>query len=152
MQKVHVLGLGVLASRGSGEGSGPSHELSVCVPYTTSVLTRAALNSVVALTRNLGAHVSLVAVQVVPFPLPLDRPAISPSFFEQELNAVARDVEVPVDTQVVIARDREVGFDRAIPPASLVVLATRKRWWPTAQAKLARLLARAGHSVALLEI
>jgi len=152
MQTVHVLGLDVLASRGSWEEPGPSHELSVCVPYTTSVLTRAALKSVVALTRNLGAHVSLVAVQVVPFPLPLDRPAISPSFFEQALKTVARDVEVPVDTQVIIARDREVGFDRAISPGSLVVLATRKRWWRTPQAKLAHLLARVGHSVALLEI
>ena len=110
----------------------------MCVPYTTSVLTRAALSAVVALTRNLGAHVSLVAVQVVPFPLPLDRPAISPSFFEQELKAVVRDIEVPVDTQVVIARDRELAFDRAIAPGSLVVLATRKRWWPTPQVKLAR--------------
>ena len=152
MQNVHLLGLDVLASRGSWEGPGPSQKLSVCVPYTTSVMTRVALKGVVALTRNLGAHVSLVAVQVVPFPLPLDRPAISPSFFEQELRTVVRGIEVPVDTQVIIARDREVGFDRAISPGSLVVLATRKRWWPTSQAKLARLLARVGHSVALLEI
>jgi hypothetical protein len=152
MQKVHVLGLDVLASRGSWKGPGPSHKLSVCVPYTGSDLTRAALSAVAVLTRNLGVHVSLVVVQVVPFPLPLDRPAISPRFFEQELKALVRGIEVPVDTQVVIARDREVGFDRAISPGSLVVLATRKRWWPTPQAKLARLLACAGHSVALLEI
>jgi hypothetical protein len=152
MQTVHVLGLDILASRGSWEGPGPSRELSVYVPYTTSVLTRAALKAVGALTQNLGAHVSLVAVQVVPFPLPLDSPAISPSFFEEELKAVARDIEAPVDRQVVISRDREVAYDRAISPGSLVVLATRTRWWPTPQAKLARLLARAGHSVVLLEI
>jgi len=59
---------------------------------------------------------------------------------------------LPVITQVVIARDREVAFDRAISPGSLVVLATKKRWWPTQQVKFARLLARAGHSVTLLEI
>ncbi len=152
MQNVHVLGLDVLASRGYWEGPGPSQKLSVCVPYTTPDLTRAALKSVVALTQNLGAHVSLVAVQVVPFPLPLDRPAISPSFFEQELKALARDVEVPVDVHVVIARDREAAYDRAISSGSLVVLATRKRRWPTPQAKLARWLACAGHSVTLLEI
>ena len=152
MQKVHVLGLDALASRGSWERPGRSHELSVFVPYTTSDLTRAALSAVVAFTRNLGAHVSLLAVQVVPFPLPLDRPAISMSFFEQELDAVARSIEVPVDAHVIIARDRELALDRGIAPGSLVVLATRKRWWPTAQTKLARLLARTGHSVALLEI
>ena len=152
MQTVHVVGLDVFASRGSWEGPGHWRELSVYVPYTTSVLTRAALKAVGAFTRNLGAHVSLVAVQVVPFPLPLDRPAISTSFLEQELESVARDMEVPVDAQVVISRDLAVAFDRAVSPGSLVVLATRKRWWRTPQAKLARLLARAGHSVALLEI
>jgi hypothetical protein len=152
MQKVHVLGIEALASRGYWEGPGRSRDLSVCVPYTGADLTRAALAAVLALARNLGAHVSLVAVQVVPFPLPLDRPAVSPSLFEQELKALADRVEAPVDAHVVIARDREAAFDRAIAPGSLVVLATRKRWWPTPQAKLARSLARAGHSVALLEI
>ena len=110
MQKVHVLGIEALASRGYWEGPGLSRELSVCVPYTGADLTRAALRAVVAFARNLGAHVSLVAVQVVPFPLPLDRPAVSPSFFEQELKALADKVEVPVDAHVVIARDREAGF------------------------------------------
>jgi hypothetical protein len=152
MQKVHVLGLDVLASRGIWERQDPSHGLSVYVPYTTSDLTTVALKAVVALTRNLSSRVSLFAVLVVPFPLPLDRPAVSPSFFEREMNTLARNVEVPVDTHVVIARDREVGFDRAILPRSLVVLATRKHWWPTPQKKLARFLARAGHSVALLEV
>ena len=152
MQKVHVLGLEAIASRGSSHGPGCSSEVSVYVPYTTAVLTKAALNAAVALSRSLNAHISLVAVEVVPFPLLLDKPAISPGFLQKELKAVARDVELSVDAHVVIARDREVAYDRAIPPGSLVVLATRKRWWPTSQAKLARLLARAGHSVTLVEI
>jgi hypothetical protein len=96
--------------------------------------------------------VSVVAVQVVPFPLPLDRPAVSPTFFAQKLKSATRGIEVGVDTRVVIARDREAAFHRAISPESLVVLATKKRWWPTRQVKLARSLASAGHSVALLEI
>ena len=145
-------GLDVLASRGSWERLRPSPELAVYVPYTTSELTRAALTAVAAFTGNLGAHVLLVAVQIVPFPLPLNRPPVSLSFVEQKLRAAACEIELPVITQVVIARDREVAFDRAISPGSLVVLATKKRWWPTQQVKLARLLARAGHSVTLLEI
>lgn len=152
MQTVHVLGLDALTSRGTCEGQGSSHELSVCVPYTTSELTSVALKAVGALTRNLGSHVSLVAVRVVPFPLPLDRPAVSARFLEQELKTLARSIEVPVAANVVIARDREAAFDRVVPPGSLIVLATRKRWWPTPQTRLARLLARAGRSVALLEV
>jgi hypothetical protein len=153
MQTVHVLGLDVLASRGSQDGSRSSSELPLCIPYTTSDLTRAALRAVAALTRNLGARVSVVAVQVVPFPLPLHRPAVSPTFFAQKLKSATRGIEVGVvDTRVVIARDREAAFHRAISPGSLVVLATKKRWWPTRQVELARSLASAGHSVALLEI
>jgi len=151
MRKVHVLGLDALASRGSSEGP-CSRELPVCVPFTTSDLTKAALNAAVALTRNLGARVSLVAVLIVPFPLPLDRPTVSPRVIEHELQAVARDIELELDARVVIARDRKEAFHRAISPGSLVVLATKKRRWPTRQVKLARLLARAGHSVAVLEI
>ena len=151
MQKVHVVGLDALASRGSRERSGSSRELPVYVPLTTSDLTRAALTAVVALTRNLGARVSVVAVQVVPFPLPLERPAFSPSVVEYELKASARDIELELDAHIVIARDRNEAIRRAILPGSLVVLATKKRWWPTQQAKLARLLAFAGHSVVLLE-
>jgi hypothetical protein len=93
-----------------------------------------------------------VAVLIVPFPLPLDRPAVSSRLVEHELQTVARDIEVPVDAHVIIARDCEEALHRAISPGSLVVLATKKRWWPTRQAKLARLLACAGHSVALLEV
>jgi hypothetical protein len=152
MQTVHVLGLDVLASRGSQDGSRSSSELPLCIPYTTSDLTRAALRAVAALTRNLGARVSVVAVQVVPFPLPLHRPAVSPTFFAQKLKSATRGIEVAVDTRVVIARDREAAFHRAISPGSLVVLATKKRWWPTRQVELARSLASVGHSVALLEI
>jgi len=152
MQIVHVPGLNALASRGACRGAGPSSEFPVYVPYTTAVLARAALRAAVALSRNLGARVSLVAVQVVPFPLPLDEPAVSPGFLQEELKAVARDVEAPVDTHVVIARDSEVAYDRAIPRGSLVVLATKRRWWHTRQANLARLLARDGRNVALVEI
>jgi hypothetical protein len=152
MRKGHVLGRKILASLGSREVSGSSHALHVCVPFTTSDLTRAALNAAVALTRNLGARVSLVAVLIVPFPLPLDRPAVSPRVVERELQGVARDIELELNAHVVIARDREEAFRRAISRGSLVVLATKKRWWPARQVKRARLLARAGHSVALLEI
>lgn len=151
MRKVHTLGRNVLASRRSSEVSGSSRALHVCVPFTTLDLTRAALTAAVDLTRNLGARVSLVAVLIVPFPLPLDRSAVSQRIVEQELQAAARDIELELDAHVVIARDREDAFRRAISPGSLVVLATKKRWWPTPQAKLARSLVRAGHRVALLK-
>lgn len=147
-----VLRLGTLAWRGFAErGCGPG-ELRVFVIHTSAQVTRAALSAVATLARQLDARVTLLAVEIVPFSLPLDRPAVPPSFLEQQLRALSGSIEAQVDVQLVLARDREVGIRRLISPRSLVVVATRKRWWPTWQNKLARSLARAGHSVALLEV
>lgn len=126
--------------------------LHVFVLFTSLDLTRAALRKAAALTRNLAARITLFAVQVVPYPLPLDRPPVSPEFLENRLTAVALEVEAQVDVHTVFARDLDAGFERVLAPHSLIVIATRKRWWPTAEMKLTRSLVRAGHSVALLEV
>jgi hypothetical protein len=52
----------------------------------------------------------------------------------------------------VFTREPDAGREQILPAHSLVVLATKKRWWPTAEVKLAQALARAGHSVALLGV
>ncbi|HUJ22281.1 MAG TPA: hypothetical protein VLX58_12195 [Bryobacteraceae bacterium] len=127
-------------------------ELRVFMPHTSIDLTRAALSTIAALARDLTAHITLIAVKVVPFPLPLNRPDVSPGFIQQQLVAVAREIDAPVDVQVVIARDLDVGLRRFISTGSLVVVATKKRPWWTAETRLARSLAQAGHSVALLGV
>jgi hypothetical protein len=147
-----VMRLDELALRGFAESRARAGEFRVLVAHTSRELTKAALSAVSALTRNLGAHVTLLAVQIVPFPLPLDRPDVAPQFVERELAALAREIEVQVDVQVVIARDLETGLQQGLRTSSLVVVAARKRWWPNAEVRLARSLARAGHSVALLGV
>jgi len=126
--------------------------LHVFVPYTSYDLTKAALTSAAMLTRTLAAHITLFAVRVVPFPLSLDRPDVPASFLEQKLAAIAQECVVDVDVRIVFARDPDLGCRQVLMQNSLVVMATRKRWWPTAEVKLARALARAGHSVALLGV
>jgi len=143
---------GVWVSRSFTERRRRTGDLRVFVLHTSADLTRAALGAVAALTRNLSARVTLVAVQIVPFPLPLDRPDVPPTFLEQELKVLVRGIDAPVDVRVVIARDRAVGIEEAISPGSLVVLAAKKHWWPTSHERLARWLARAGHSVTLVEV
>src|SRR6516165_6088260 len=49
--------------------------LWVVIPYTSPELTEAALRHAGACT-DLNVHVSLVDIQVVPFPCPLDHPPI----------------------------------------------------------------------------
>ena len=131
--------------RGSGA-------LQVFVPYTSPDLARSALAQAVVLTRNLTAQITLFAVHVVPFPVPLDKPNVSEAFLERKLAAVARGAGAAVRVRVAFARDAEYGYHQVLIPNSLVVMASQKRWWPTAEVKLARSLVRAGHSVALLEV
>lgn len=77
---------------------------------------------------------------------------VSPKFLENRLATVALEVEAELEMRTVFTRDLDAGFARVLAPHSLVVMATKKRWWPTAEVKLTRLLVRAGHSVVLLEV
>ncbi len=136
-----------LAKLQRGRGGFP-----VFVPYTSPELTRAALEQAAVLTRNLGAHITLFAVQVIPFSMPLDIPSGSVALLEQKLAAVAQQAGTEAEVRVICARDFGLGLKQILMPNSLVVMATKKRWWPTAEVKLAGVLARAGHSVAILGV
>jgi|SRR6266849_6886488 len=127
-------------------------DLRIFVPYTSRALTRAALTEAAGLVKNLDAHITLFAVQIVPILLPLERPDAAPEFLEQRLLAIAGEMEVQVDVQLICARELDFGIQKVLAPNSLVVVATKKHWWPTSETKLARTLARAGHDVALLEV
>ena len=147
-----VLRLDERSLRGWAKAHRAAGGLQVFVPYTCPELTRAAMAQAIALTRNLTAQIILFAVHLVPYPLPLDQPDIPASFLENKLAAVARAAGTEADIRIVFARERDEVREQILPPHSLVVLATKKRWWPTAEVKLARVLARAGHSVALLGV
>ncbi|PYT26447.1 MAG: hypothetical protein DMG57_21540 [Acidobacteria bacterium] len=151
----------------AGESIFPVSELTVCrfadfrskpgefrvfLPYTSPRLTRAALAMIGGLTRNLSARVTLFAVHIVPFPLPLDCSDVTPGFLTRQLMGAAQEMGAPVNVELVLARDRDAGLKQIIPPGSLVVVAARKRWWPTAEKKLAQSLLKAGYSVALVHV
>jgi hypothetical protein len=125
--------------------------LWVVIPYTTPELTRAALRHAAVCT-DLEVHVSLVDIQVVPFPCPLDQPPINKAFSERRLIELFEESGLSGQTSVLYTRDWLEGFRRVLEPKSLVVLATKKRWWPTREARLARVLAKAGHHVMLLPV
>src|SRR5262249_2252616 len=125
--------------------------LSIVVPYTTPELTRAALQHS-AVCSDLDVQVGLVDVQVVPFPCPFDEPPINKEFSEHRLHELFKETGLPGQTAVLYTRDRLEGYRRMLEPKSLVVLATKKRWWPTRERRLARALSKAGHHVLLLPL
>lgn len=127
-----------------------SQPIRIVVPYTSSDLSRAALDAAGRLARGLSATVILLAVREVPFPLPLDKPDVQPEFLLRQLRDLTDGIPLPVRVELVLARDKADAFQNAIAPGSVVLLAVRRRWWTTAEERLARALAGRGHAVSLL--
>src|SRR5262245_60445212 len=123
--------------------------LTVVIPYTTPELTKAALRHAGVCT-DLNVHVSLVDIQIVPFPCPLDQPPIDKEFSEQRLRDLLMESQLPGSAEVLYARDWLDGFRRVLEPKSLVILGTKRRWLRTREEKLARALVNEGHQVMLL--
>jgi hypothetical protein len=137
----------------AGEAGG---ELELVVPYTGPETTGAALERAAVLTAGLDARVLLVAVHTLPYPVPFVCPSLVHAHLVEQLLELASHCALPVQPQVILARDRMEGFRYALKPGSTVLLATRRHAWThlchTQEEKLARALAQAGHKVALMHI
>ena len=125
--------------------------LTAVVPYTTPELTRAALRHI-GVCSDLDVRVSLLDVQVVPFPCPLDRPPIDKEFSVSRLQGLIAESGLRGRAGVLYTRDWVEGFQRVLGPESLVVLTTKHQWWPTREKRLAQTLSKAGHQVTLLRV
>jgi hypothetical protein len=135
-----------------GVSDGGTGRLELVIPYTNPESTRTALDAAARLAHGLDALVALVAVHVVPFPCPLSRPLVDVEHLRRELLALIGSLSMPVRVSLILARDRELALARILKPRSIVLIATRRRWWRTAEEKLARSLARAGHNVTILVV
>jgi hypothetical protein len=125
--------------------------LRVVIPYTNPELTRAALRHAGVCT-DLNMRVSLIDIQVIGFPCPLDQPPIRKEFSEQRLRDLFEPTRLPGTTRILYTRDWLEGFRRVLEPHSIVIVAAKKRWWRTREEKLAQTLLKAGHDVMLLHI
>ena len=125
--------------------------LWMVIPYTTPELTRAALRHAGACS-DLDVHVALVDIQVVPFPCSFDSPPVNKEFSERRLRQLLTETGLPGRAAVLYTRDWLEGFKRQIQPGALVILATKRRWWPTREDRLARNLTKAGHQVMVLPV
>src|SRR2546425_12615349 len=89
--------------------------LWVVIPYTTPELTRAALRHA-GVCSDLDAHVSLVDVQVVPFPCALDEPPINSEYSRRRLQELFNENRLPGRAAVLYTRDWLGSFCRALEP------------------------------------
>jgi hypothetical protein len=140
--------------RETTEGLAPK-ALEVNVIFTNEQATAAALKAAGALALDLGVCLRVRAAIVVPYALPLDRPLVPIRFTEQLLSdIVCRSAEAAPETtvHVYLCRDRLATLSQVLEPNSLVVIAGRDHWYPTAESRMAKALRSKGHRVVFIDV
>lgn len=125
--------------------------LNIAVIFTSVGATTAALKKAGNLAESLGARITLVVPQIVPYPLPLTSPPVLLEFQEKRFREIAAESPVDVRVQLYLCRDGLETLKTVLKPHSLVVIGGRKRYWPTREKSLVRKLRRAGHEVIFTE-
>jgi hypothetical protein len=131
--------------------SGP---LELNVIFTDPRSTRAALNFAQSYAHELGARIHLRAAIAVPFQLPLEEPPVPVSFLQETLRKLVSQLERDVfdpTAHLYLCRDRVRALSQALKPNSLIVIGGRRRWWPTAESRMAQALRSKGHRVIFVD-
>jgi hypothetical protein len=126
--------------------------LNISVLFTSTEATIAALRQAGALASRLLGRITLVVPQVVPYPLPLESPPVLLEFSERRFRTIAEESPVETMVHIYLCRDSLETLLTVLQPHSLVVVGSRKRWWPTSEKRLAKKLRGAGHEVVLAEM
>ena len=137
--------------RARPEVDAPDSKLNISVIFTSVESTLAALKEAGALANKLGAQITLIVPQVVPYHLPLESPPVLLDWNERRLRVMAKESPVETKFNLYLCRDRWETLQSILAPHSVVVLGARKAWWPTQEKRLARQLRCAGHEVIFTE-
>lgn len=132
----------------------PSEALELNVIFTDVQSTAAALNFAQSFARDLGARISLRAAVAVPFQLPLDQPPVSVAFLRDVMRKLVSQLKRETfdpTLHLYLCRDRLWALSQVLKPNSLVVIGGRKRWWPSAETRMARALQNQGYRVVFVD-
>jgi hypothetical protein len=124
-------------------------KLWITVVFTNAERTRAALAAALNLSHHLNAFVEVVVMRVVPYPLPLDQPPVPQEFTKKHVMEQTGIAEEKTAICIYDCRDAEEALLQVLQPNSVVIIGSRKAWWPTREDRLARKLRQAGHDVVL---
>src|SRR5262245_14761962 len=128
-----------------------ARELHISVVFTNFEDTKQALQAAANLSTGLRADIDLVAPEIVPYPLPLIRPVVPPGFTLRRLMDLARQAEVQPSIHVYLCRDKVQTLLQVLDRHSVVVLGSKRQWFPTKPILLARALRKSGHQVILVK-
>jgi hypothetical protein len=134
------------------ELTGDEAEMQLVVVHSEPSVTAAVLQRAAKLLSGLNARVLLVAVHSVPFPASFASASSSHAHLVGQLADLASQCSLPVTPHVVMARGWEEGFRFVLQEESTVLVGTRKGLWRTHEERLAGILAKDGHKVALLHV
>ena len=112
--------------------------VDIVVPYTTPRLTRLALREAEELTTKLPSRIRLLRMLTVPYPLDLRNPPIGLDILREQTRQVARGISAD-EIVLFLTRDPEETLLKTLRPGSIVVIASKKRWWRTAQERLQKM-------------
>lgn len=122
-------------------------ELEVNVVYARLPETAKTLMAATSLANGLGARVTVHVAQVIPYPLPLQSPAVSVEFAEEQLWTLTEQQSVETNIHLYLCRDLTETIRRVLRPQSVVIIGGPKRWWPSRESRLAAILRRDGHHI-----
>jgi len=127
--------------------------LQLHLAFTGLATARAALAAANRYACDLGARITILAAQVVPYPLPLEKPPVDVKLLERDLRALAASQPVETAVQIYLCRDPWQAIRNALPRESTVIVGGRKHWWlPSGEQRLAGVLRRDGHHVIFLSL
>jgi hypothetical protein len=92
--------------------------------------------------------IRMVRTQAVPYPLQLEAAPVSAGILREQLTPLAR--EFGARLQICFARDDREALAHLLDADSVVVIASRRRWWRTREERLARWLIHRGFHVAVV--
>lgn len=121
--------------------------MEVVVLYTNVHETLQALKMAAHFAHDLSARIRLLVLEVVPYPLPIDQPAITPHFTRQRFRTLAETASIETRVDLHLVRDPLKSIESVLEPRSVVILGGRCPRWPMVQSRLAKLLKRTGHIV-----
>ena len=144
--------MNMLGSRDFIRSSDSSHSagasrITIFVLFTGVRKTLDALWSAGRLARDLDAHIEIIVPQIVPYPLPLDEPPVLRSFWKHRYRTIVEQAGIDTSIHVCLCREPREAVDRLLTAGSIVVIGTRRRWWPTREYRFGRWLRTKGFHV-----
>jgi hypothetical protein len=137
----------IAATQGANNDTRGDAPLEVIVLHTTTRSTLQALRTAARLAEGLAARIRLLVLEIVPYPLPVSAPQVPMEFTHRHFRTVASETAIDTDVDIRLGRDKAQMLESALKPHSLVVMAAKTGWWPTAEKRLAKRLENLGHQV-----